>query len=196
MQKPLLSLSIALLIAVPAFAQETHTVKRVIAGDTLELSNGERVRLIGVDCPEFKDKDRNKRNADRLGIDPEHYSSYARKAKAYANEMLFQSKLSDLGKVTLMYDDANKESSHRDKYGRLLAHVCIDPPKDLIREAVASNPERYCWGYGMGNDGYLLNALLVADGYCIAYTRFDFKHKERFVQLQEEAKQQGRGMWG
>ena len=31
---------------------ETFKVKRVIDGDTLLLTNGERVRLIGVDTPE------------------------------------------------------------------------------------------------------------------------------------------------
>ena len=33
---------------------ETSRVKRVIDGDTLLLTNGERVRLIGVDTPETK----------------------------------------------------------------------------------------------------------------------------------------------
>jgi micrococcal nuclease len=33
---------------------QTHLVKRVIDGDTIQLSNGERVRLIGVDTPETK----------------------------------------------------------------------------------------------------------------------------------------------
>ena len=30
---------------------ETHVVTRVVDGDTLELDNGDRVRLIGVDTP-------------------------------------------------------------------------------------------------------------------------------------------------
>lgn len=34
---------------------ETYLVKRAIDGDTIELSTGERVRLIGVDTPETKD---------------------------------------------------------------------------------------------------------------------------------------------
>ncbi len=37
----------------PAQAQ-THIVKRVIDGDTIQLNNGEIVRLIGVDTPETK----------------------------------------------------------------------------------------------------------------------------------------------
>ncbi len=32
----------------------THLVKRVIDGDTIQLSNGEQVRHIGVDTPETK----------------------------------------------------------------------------------------------------------------------------------------------
>ena len=45
---PILTLSISLLHA------ETLKVKRVIDGDTLLLTTGERVRLIGVDTPETK----------------------------------------------------------------------------------------------------------------------------------------------
>jgi micrococcal nuclease len=33
---------------------QTHLVKRVIDGDTIQLSNSEQVRLIGVDTPETK----------------------------------------------------------------------------------------------------------------------------------------------
>ena len=33
---------------------QTHTVKRVIDGDTIQLTNGEIIRLIGVDTPETK----------------------------------------------------------------------------------------------------------------------------------------------
>ena len=32
----------------------SYTVERVIDGDTIKLTNGERVRLIGVDTPETK----------------------------------------------------------------------------------------------------------------------------------------------
>jgi len=49
--KKLVVLMMFLIIGIPAFAQN-YTVKRVIDGDTLELTTGERVRLIGIDCPE------------------------------------------------------------------------------------------------------------------------------------------------
>jgi micrococcal nuclease len=39
------------LFAVPCQASESLTVTRVISGDMLELSNGETVRLIGVEIP-------------------------------------------------------------------------------------------------------------------------------------------------
>ena len=42
-----------LLLTSLSYAQ-TYLVKRVIDGDTIQLSNGERVRLIGVDTPETK----------------------------------------------------------------------------------------------------------------------------------------------
>ena len=39
---------------VPSSYAQTYKVERVIDGDTLLLTNGERIRLIGVDTPETK----------------------------------------------------------------------------------------------------------------------------------------------
>ena len=50
MKKLITTLSI-LLIATWAFA-ETYTVERVIDGDTIKLTNGEEVQLIGIKAPE------------------------------------------------------------------------------------------------------------------------------------------------
>ncbi len=58
-----ISFSITLVIALTIFfcisalnlsCAQTNLVKRVIDGDTIQLSNGEIVRLIGVDTPETK----------------------------------------------------------------------------------------------------------------------------------------------
>ena len=45
---------IILLFLTPTLAQYSVRVKRAIDGDTLLLTSGERVRLIGVDTPETK----------------------------------------------------------------------------------------------------------------------------------------------
>jgi len=48
------SLSITLLTVQLTYAQDIANVKKVVDGDTLLLTNGEYVRLIGVDTPETK----------------------------------------------------------------------------------------------------------------------------------------------
>ncbi len=81
-----------------AFAQ-TYQVSKVIDGDTIELSNGDRVRYIGIDTPEF-----------RNGI-PDPYAQEAYEA----NKKLVE------GKEVQLELDVQK----RDKYGRILAYVYV-----------------------------------------------------------------------
>src|SRR4030042_4962865 len=80
---------------------EIYKVKRVIDGDTLLLTSGERVRLIGVDTPETKH--------------PQKPVQYFGK-EAY----LFTKGMVEGKEVRLEYD-----WQKRDKYGRLLAYVYL-----------------------------------------------------------------------
>ena len=77
-------------------------VKRVIDGDTIELSNDEKVRYIGIDTPETKH--------------PQKSVQYFGKEAYEANKKLIEGK-----KVRLEFG-----IQKRDKYGRLLAYVYID----------------------------------------------------------------------
>ena len=85
----------------PLDAQEAVSVKRVIDGDTLLLTNGEKVRLIGVDTPETKHP---QKPVQRFG------------QEAY----LFTKRMVEGKEVRLDYD-----WQRRDKYGRLLAYVYL-----------------------------------------------------------------------
>jgi micrococcal nuclease len=74
---------------------------RVIDGDTIVLSNGEKVRLIGVDTPKTKHPKK-----------PVEY--YGKEATAFTKKMVG-------GKVVKLKYDVQR----RDKYGRLLAYVYL-----------------------------------------------------------------------
>jgi endonuclease YncB( thermonuclease family) len=77
-------------------------VTRVIDGDTLQLSTGEKVRLIGVGTPETKDPRK-----------PVQY--FGKEATAFTKHLVE-------GKpVRLAYDQP-----HHDKYGRTLASVYLE----------------------------------------------------------------------
>jgi endonuclease YncB( thermonuclease family) len=68
-------------------------------------------------------------------------------------------------RVRLEYDEET-----RDPYGRTLAYVYLP-------------------------DGTLLNAEIIRQGYGFAYTRFPYRRQAEFVNLEREAREQGRGLW-
>ncbi|WP_198040026.1 thermonuclease family protein [Microbulbifer agarilyticus] len=80
-------------------ADEVVGLKQVVDGDTLRLSDGRRVRLIGVNTPELAHR---KRPAQPL----------AKEAKDFTERFLAG------GDLELVYD-----RDRRDKHGRVLAHV-------------------------------------------------------------------------
>ncbi len=81
--------------------QDVTRVKRVVDGDTLLLTNGEYVRLIGVDTPETKH--------------PQKPVEYIGK-EAY----LFTQRMVEGKEVRIEYDQ-----TRRDRYGSLLSYVYL-----------------------------------------------------------------------
>jgi len=69
------------LSAVPLHAADVYTVSHVSDGDTLVLSDGQKVRLIGVDTPEMEDPARNGRNASYNHLKAQIVNDFAVKAK-------------------------------------------------------------------------------------------------------------------
>ena len=66
--------------------------------------------------------------------------------------------------------EADPTNQNRDRYGRLLRYVYLE-------------------------DGTLLNAQQIADGYGFAYTAFPFEKMEEFRALEDSARQEGKGLW-
>ena len=101
---------------------EQATVRRVIDGDTIELTDGRLIRYLGIDTPELR-----RREGDRWVIDPEPFGQDAKDA----NARLVEGKT-----VTLEYD-----AQTHDRYGRLLAYVYVDGQMvnaKLLEEGYAS----------------------------------------------------------
>jgi micrococcal nuclease len=82
----------------------------------------------------------------------------------------FMKKLVSGKKVRLEFDEANTFVSHKDRYGRTLGYVFLE-------------------------DGTLLNAEIIRQGYGHAYTRFPFRYLEEFRSLERRAREQGLGLW-
>lgn len=94
------------------YGQDVTKVKQVVDGDTLRLTNGEKVRLIGVDTPETKHP---QKPVERFG------------KEAY----LFTKRMVEGKEVRLEFD-----WQRRDKYGRLLAYVYLTDGAFLNAEII------------------------------------------------------------
>ncbi|MBU1007393.1 MAG: thermonuclease family protein [Candidatus Omnitrophica bacterium] len=106
----LLLISAVLLLSRFGITPQNHRnqvyVSRVIDGDTIELSSGEKVRYIGIDTPETREK---------KGLEWVYAPRpYAKEAKDL-NVRLVQGR-----RVRLEFD-----AQRRDKYSRLLAYVYV-----------------------------------------------------------------------
>ena len=73
-------------------------------------------------------------------------------------------------RIRLEYDPSNAARGHKDQYGRTLAFIFLE-------------------------DGTLLNAEIIRQGYGHAYTLFPFSRMEEFRRLESEAREARRGLW-
>ncbi len=136
------SFLVFLLVSLPSHSQDNHyRVKRVVDGDTLFLTNGERGRLINVDIPEVHESKKLYRNAERTGRNIKTISAIGTKASAFTKSVV------DRKEVRLEYDQANAHIKHRDKYARILAYVHLE-------DGTFVNAEIIRQGYGFAYTKY------------------------------------------
>ena len=90
-------------------------VSRVIDGDTIKLSNGEHVRLIGIDTPESRYNKKLERDVARSRKDINEILKMGKEASHFTRDLVE-------GKVVRLEFDVQI----RDRYGRLLAYVYLE----------------------------------------------------------------------
>lgn len=182
LKKTIAVLFILFLLASPCLAADPLTVTRCIDGDTLQLSNGEKVRLIGVDTPESKNNAKTRRDAKGTGQDIKKITEMGKEAVAFTRKLI------EGKQVRLEYDVQKK-----DKYGRTLAYVFHDTG---IREP---GFKKDYWLVSTDHEGQrsdFINAELVLAGYAQVMTvPPNMKYQELFVTLQKTAKEKKRGLW-
>ena len=129
----------------------SYEVKRFVDGDTIIVDmNGmdETIRFIGVDTPET-----HKPNTP--------VQCYGPAAAAYTKQRIGQSR------VRLV---ADRLTTNRDRYDRLLRYVVLD-------------------------DGAYLNKELIEKGYAFAYD-FPFARNQEFHDAMNTARHDAKGLWG
>lgn len=118
-----------------AFAEEPqevfYMVRKVVDGDTLILSTGEKVRLIGIDTPESRNNRKLKRDAERTRKDMDTILALGKRAAQFTRT------LAEGKKVRLEFDIEKK-----DRYGRLLAYLYAEDGTfvnaEIVREGYAT----------------------------------------------------------
>jgi apolipoprotein N-acyltransferase len=101
-------------------------VVRAVDGDTVELENGEKVRLIGIDTPEAWYGPKLERDARRTKRDHRTIMKMGKRAADFTKKLV-------TGKKVRLEFDVEK----RDRYGRLLAYLYLPDGKMLNSELLS-----------------------------------------------------------
>jgi len=137
--------------------KQTVNVTRVIDGDTIEIEGNIKVRYIGINTPEIYHDTTGKKTGEQC----------------FAEESYLENKRLVEGKTATLIKDV----SDKDKYGRLLRYVYIDP-------STSSGQEIF------------VNDYLITNGFAKIMTiKPDTKYSLVFKQKGEEAKVNNLGIW-
>jgi len=196
-----------LLLASGLVYAQTYTVKAVLDGETLMLTNGEIVHLIGVEIPKVQAKEGNFldgyssdepseksfEDARRLGVDVMTLAKMGQEATEFIKWIKGY-------EVNIEFD-----VQERDKYGRLLGYVywgCVKKDPDDLTVTSFYDPtvgdDRY-YNYSIDNQFggcRFINATIIKSGYATPMTiPPNVKYADLFKELYEEAREQKRGLW-
>ncbi len=118
--------------------KELFLVKRVIDGDTFELENKERVRMLGIDTPEKWESNKLESDAERSGQDKKTIQKLGSFASEYVKKLIE-------GKRVVLLPEPNYED--KDKYGRLLRYVFLEDGtfvnKKIVEDGYANAFRKY-----------------------------------------------------
>lgn len=115
---------IAILLTSSACAH-TFTASRAVDGDTIELTDGQKIRMIGVDTPESFNNTKLARDAKATGQPSSEMQGLGKQSAEYTQSLVAGQS------VKLEYGKERK-----DKYGRTLAYVFLPNGKMVNREII------------------------------------------------------------
>lgn len=151
---------------------QTYKVKNIINnGEILELNNGVKVKLAGVKILE----------------------NYKNTTKSYIKDLISGCR------VILIYDETLKDYEYEGGKVKLV-YLYLWGNKKLNISNLSSVEKkgftdvRVGWGLQKGI-AINLNAHLIREGYCDVDLSRDFDLKDEFLMLQNEAKQNLKGLW-
>ncbi|MDD5746378.1 MAG: thermonuclease family protein [Candidatus Omnitrophica bacterium] len=164
-----------------SYSYDDILVSRVIDGDTVQLENGERVRLLGIDTPEIYQSRESEEKARSRGTDVEAIRVLGKQAAVFTKQLLE-------GKRVRLTFDVDK----KDKYDRLLAYVFIDQPPAV--DAVMA--DGYYFIYDGTKTALFCNATIIKSGYGHPMAiPPNLMYADILRALHREAREHKRGLW-
>lgn len=162
---------------------QRYKVSQVLSGDTLELSNGERVRLIGVDAWPFDAKTEKLHNFKiDLGVDKAHFSSTSELSRDFVEKRISLSKSRE---ILIDLDELHEAMSYRDEDGNLLGYV-----------GIPTGSRKFFFKGGLeGQSIVFLNPEIVILGYAFVDRRYPFRERGIFAAYEAQAKVNQTGIW-
>ncbi len=189
--KKIFSLSFILFLFLSAplnYAQipdtDAVTIKQVMDGDTFRLSNGQKMKLAGVNAPELHDTPKLPQEAQRFHKEVWAFRALGDKAEEIAKR--FMSATSNQ-----MYIESATQTF--DDQGNLLAYVHLpvtqlEPGMEVDGEVIMRESD--------GTFHIFLNAYLLKLGLAeLSPSSLDAKYETLFKRLEAEAKQSKKGLW-
>lgn len=204
---------IFILFTTIAFA-ETYTVEKVVDGNTIKLTNGKIVELIGIDAPEivfpegvdrafFNPSTEAVEQAQKWNVDLGTLDKMAKEATEFVRRLIKEGQ-----KVELELDVQQK-----DKYGRILGYIWYHPDNNILQgselvgianldDSFISVPSGFNAEFmhmaslGSYSETVFLNASIINAGYAQPMTISpNVKYAELFKKLHIEAVELSRGLW-
>ncbi|MBI3316410.1 MAG: thermonuclease family protein [Candidatus Omnitrophica bacterium] len=160
------------------------TLKRALDGETLELTDGRVIRLIGVATNNVQLILSERFKASYRQMQSMSLSSLSAQAMNFMDTNVGQRPL------ILSFDSSNAGTSHFDENGRLLAYVWYS--LHLKADPASSQGEK---GLGYQTQDRLLNSELIKMGLGFVDTRRPFIQKEVFLRFEKEAAEKREGVW-
>jgi len=118
--------------------REILIVKRVVDGDTFELSNGEKVRLLGIDTPEKFESKKLEKDAEVTKQDKKTIKKLGKLASDYVKDFVE-------GKKVYLEREPNYDD--KDRYGRLLRWIYLEDGTfvngKIVRDGYAQVYEKF-----------------------------------------------------
>ena len=165
-------------------------IEKVLDGRAVVLKGGQKAVLIGVEGLRGNDPRWNLWHLPPCDLEPQKCALFAGRSRARVKSALGSAE------TLVEYEEAYDSMGHLNAAGELLVYLWI--PADRLappgRNLAFTMPERTRKTLG-GKTFFLLNALLIREGYSFVYAKYASKYGYEFGALQKLAQSDKKGIW-